>query len=127
LVEEWQGDQTSTTRAEAAVLLAEVLQLHGWTQSDARPALAAVSPVAALEAPGPRRPAAGRSGGDGAGFNGPGKPSSRVGDSRPDPSEAENALRGGSPGPAASDGPGPASSPRTPATATSHPIDQETP
>lgn len=57
---------------------------------------------AASEAPGPRRDAAGRSGGDGAGFNGGGKPPSRPGDSRSDPSEAENALRGGSPGLAAS-------------------------
>jgi DNA-binding CsgD family transcriptional regulator len=37
---------------------------------------ARLAPVAASEAPEPRRDAAGRSGGDGAGFNGPGKPSS---------------------------------------------------
>lgn len=59
------------------------------------------SPAEAPEAPGPRRDAAGRSAGDGAGFSGPGRASSagRSGDSPA--SEAENALRGGSPGLAA--------------------------
>jgi DNA-binding CsgD family transcriptional regulator len=71
---------------------------------------ARLAPVAASEAPEPRPAAAGRSGGDGAGFNGPGRASSRTRDSRSDPSEAENALHGGSPGLAAPDGPGPASS-----------------
>lgn len=55
---------------------------------------ARLAPVAASEAPEPRRDAAGRSGGDGEGSNRPGKPTSRAGDSRSDPSEAENALSG---------------------------------
>lgn len=35
LAEQWQGDQTPITRAEASELLMEVIQLHGWTQTAA--------------------------------------------------------------------------------------------
>jgi DNA-binding CsgD family transcriptional regulator len=59
---------------------------------------ARLAPVGGSEAPGLRPSAAGASGGDGAGFNRPGKPSSRTGDSRSDPSEAEAGPGGGSPG-----------------------------
>jgi hypothetical protein len=107
LVDRWSDDPRPIARAEAAGLLAEVIRLHGWMQTDARPGLAAVGPVEASGAPGPRRDAAGRSGDDGAGSNGSGRASSRAGDSRSDPSEAENALRGGSPGLAAPARPSP--------------------
>jgi hypothetical protein len=106
-------------RRTAGGLTAEVRRLRGQG--------GAVSAVEASGAAGPRRAAAGRSGGDGAGFNGGGRASSRAGDSRTDPSEAENALRGGSPDLAASDGPGPASDLRTPATATTQPLDHNQP
>lgn len=62
----------------------------------------AVSAVEASGAPGPRRDAAGRSGGDGTGFNGAGKPQTAGCSGDSPASEAENALRGGSPGLAAS-------------------------
>ena len=52
------------------------------------------SPVAASEAPGPRRDAAGRSGGDEVGFNGPGKPSSAGHSGDSTASEAETAQNG---------------------------------
>jgi hypothetical protein len=35
LAESWQGDQTAITKAQAAELLMDVIQLGGWTQSDA--------------------------------------------------------------------------------------------
>lgn len=37
LAEQWQGDQTPITRAGAAELLMEVIQLNGWTQADVSP------------------------------------------------------------------------------------------
>ncbi|MGK3107931.1 hypothetical protein [Streptomyces sp. WAC05858] len=49
LAEEWSGDPRPISRAEAAELLSEVLQLDGWTVSEPRPVLRAV--------PGPTGPA----------------------------------------------------------------------
>ncbi|MER7788574.1 hypothetical protein [Streptomyces sp. NPDC097640] len=64
LAEEWSGDQSPITRAKAAELLMEVLQLDGWTVSEPRLALRAVPdpeplsarlrPVPAVKAPEPR-------------------------------------------------------------------------
>ncbi len=75
LAEEWSGDQRPITRAQAAVLLMEVLQLDGWTV-DEPPVLRAVPDpeppsgrlrgVPGVEAPEPRssvhRPSGARSG-----------------------------------------------------------------
>lgn len=90
---EW-ASALEQARRTAGGLQAEIRRLRGQE--------AAVRPSAASSAPGPRTSAVGASGGDAAAFNGPGKPPSHPGDSRTDPSEAENALRGGSPGLAAS-------------------------
>lgn len=39
LAESWQGDQQTITHAQAAEQLMDVIQLSGWTQTDAQPAL----------------------------------------------------------------------------------------
>ncbi|KAF0646295.1 MULTISPECIES: hypothetical protein [Streptomyces] len=59
LVEQWQGDPTRITRAQAAEQLAVVIQLHGWTQTDP-PAERHLSPV--RTAPAAAQPAATRTG-----------------------------------------------------------------
>lgn len=73
-------------RRTAGGLTAEVRRLRGRD--------GAVSAVEAPGAPGPRRDAAGRSGGDGAGFNGPGKPHAAACSADSPPNEAEKALSG---------------------------------
>ncbi|MER5461633.1 hypothetical protein ABT010_13285 [Streptomyces sp. NPDC002668] len=42
MTEEWAGDMTTVTRSAAADLFASLIELNGWTQTDARPRLAAV-------------------------------------------------------------------------------------
>ncbi|MET9957387.1 hypothetical protein ABZ135_38330, partial [Streptomyces sp. NPDC006339] len=37
LAEQWQGDHTPITRAQASELLMEVIQLNGWTQTAVQP------------------------------------------------------------------------------------------
>ncbi|KAF0646565.1 MULTISPECIES: hypothetical protein [Streptomyces] len=48
LTEQWQGDQTPITRAQAAEQLADAIQLHGWTQT-AAPVERHLSPVRPVE------------------------------------------------------------------------------